>query len=184
VLVDRFSPRLFSFLVRRVGCREDAADLTQETFVRAWRRLETYKPHLRFSTWLFTIAVRLAAAHHRRRRRGAALAGDSSDDRAIGVSDRAEAGEQRSRLWRVAEETLTPDQFSAVWLRYAEDETVEGIARILGKSRVGVRVTLFRAREKLGRCLRTFDGDRVPPAPAAEVRVRATRERVGGTVRC
>ncbi len=182
MLVERFAPRLFAFLLRRVGSREDAEDLTQETFVRAWRRLETYKPHLRFSTWLFTIAVRLAAAHYRRRRPSGALDPDSSDGRARAVHEHAAEQEHRAGLWRVAEETLSPDQFSAVWLRYVEDAAVEDIARILGKSRVGVRVTLFRAREKLARKLHPLDHDPVTPAPVPEIRVPARREHVGGPV--
>ncbi len=194
VLVERFSGRLYSFLVRRVGSREDAEDLTQETFVRAWSRLETYKPHLRFSTWLFTIAVRLAAAHYRRRRPGVALDGAAGDERAPEAGDRAEEGESRARLWKLAEERLTRDQFAAVWLRYVEDAAVEDIARILGKSRVGVRVTLFRAREKLAGALGSAgvggqgEFDREPPMPVLKTRAVARviaarggedRERVG-----
>ncbi len=178
--MDRFSPRLYAFLVRRVGSREDAEDLTQETFVRAWRRLETYKPHLRFSTWLFTIAVRLAAAHYRRRRPGGTLDPGAGDDRATVPHDDVSQREHRTRLWRVAEESLSPDQFSAVWLRYVEDAAVEDIARILGKSRVGVRVTLFRAREKLAKKLRPTDHETVTPEPPPEVRVAARHARVGG----
>ncbi|MFM9996962.1 MAG: RNA polymerase sigma factor [Phycisphaerales bacterium] len=186
-LVERFAPRLFSFLLRRVGSRQDAEDLTQETFVRAWRRLETYDPERRFSTWLFTIGVRLAAAHYRRRRPETGLIGDQTDHGTDDASADAAARDSGSRLWRLAEETLTRDQFSALWLRYAEDAGVEEIARVLGKSRVGVRVMLFRARARLGRRLEeagAVDGDtKDEPGvrrPAPTVTVRARRERVGG----
>lgn len=185
-LVERFAPRLFSFLLRRVGSRQDAEDLTQETFVRAWRRLETYNPDRRFSTWLFTIGVRLAVAHYRRRRPRSALAGEHADRRRD-ASAEAAARDSGSRLWRLAEETLTRDQFSALWLRYAEDAGVEEIARVLGKSRVGVRVMLFRARARLGRRLEEVGAAGPEPGPRAEasrpvpaVMVRARRERVGG----
>lgn len=190
MLVERFSGRLYSLLLRRVGSREDAEDLTQETFVRAWSRLETYKPHLRFSTWLFTIAVRLAAAHYRRARPRRELSGQEAEDRAGregGPAAAAAAGESRSRLWALAEQRLTPDQFSAVWLRYVEDAPVEDIARIMGKSRVGIRVTLFRARERLAGSLGALEsGGDVQESAAGDgvpvLRVRARRERVGGAV--
>lgn len=182
VLVDRFSARLYSFLLRRVGSREDAEDLTQETFVRAWQRLETYKPHLRFSTWLFTIGVRLAAAHYRRRRPGQALGPETGDRRVQDAHDHAEAGESRGRLWSLAREALSRDQYSAVWLRYVEEASVEDIARILGKSRVGVRVMLFRARERLSTRLRPLDREQAPPEVVSRVRLATRRERVGGPV--
>ena len=61
-IVARFEGRLFNFIARRLGTRRlhaDAEDLTQETFLRAWRSVREYRPHHRFSTWLFTIAKRL-----------------------------------------------------------------------------------------------------------------------------
>ncbi|MEE8146382.1 MAG: sigma-70 family RNA polymerase sigma factor, partial [Longimicrobiales bacterium] len=59
-LVARFEGRLFNFLLRRTRCVADAEDLAQDTFVRAWQRIRRYDPRWRFSTWLFTIAHRLA----------------------------------------------------------------------------------------------------------------------------
>lgn len=177
-LVDRFAPRLLSFLIRRVGSRQDAEDLTQETFVRAWRRLETYNPDRRFSTWLFTIGVRLSAAYLRARRRMQALAADPGDRRAA-AGDAAAERDEGALLWRLAEDELTPDQFSALWLRYVEGASVEDIARMLGKSRVGARVLLFRARSRLGDRLGEPEGSAGRRAGPA-VTVRPRRERVGG----
>ena len=70
-LVRVFEGRLYNFLLRRVGSAADAEDLTQEAFLRAWQRLGTYRPKWRFSTWLFTIAFRLAVDESRRRKREA-----------------------------------------------------------------------------------------------------------------
>src|SRR6478672_168395 len=67
-LVTRFEVRVFNFLLRKMGSRADAEDLTQESFVRAWERITSYDRQWRFSTWLFTIASRLAVSHYRRQR--------------------------------------------------------------------------------------------------------------------
>jgi RNA polymerase sigma-70 factor (ECF subfamily) len=149
-LVGRFEDRLFNFLLRRVGSRVEAEDLTQDAFVRAWERIESYDPTWRFSTWLFTIASRLAVSEHRRRRPTVVI--DSADhvgseDADIAASDHA--ARSGSRLWALAKSVLRDDQHTALWLRYAEDMSIGEIAKVLGKSHVGVRVALFRARQLL-----------------------------------
>ncbi|MCC6660093.1 MAG: sigma-70 family RNA polymerase sigma factor [Phycisphaerales bacterium] len=149
-LVGRFERRLYNFLLRRVPTAADAEDLTQETFVRAWRRIETYDPRRTFSTWLFTIAARLASSHRRGlgrdTRRAASLPARTTAPDAHAVSEGHERG---SRVWRAVDEVLGEDQRAAVWLRYVEDMPIGDIARVLGKTSVAVRVTLFRARRAL-----------------------------------
>ncbi|MCX5689052.1 MAG: sigma-70 family RNA polymerase sigma factor [Planctomycetota bacterium] len=174
-LVVRFEGRLFNFLLRRVASRVEAEDLTQEAFVRAWERITSYDPTWRFSTWLFTIASRLAVSEHRRRRPTVVL--DSADqvgrcDADIGESEHAEQG--GSRLWALAKLVLREDQHTALWLRYAEDMTIGEIAKVMGKTQVGVRVALFRARQTLAEAARAsgigqgFEAD--TQASAAEAR--------------
>ena len=150
-LVKRFEGRLFNFLVRRTATSHDAEDLTQDAFVRAWQRIEQYDPRWQFSTWLFTIANRLAITHGRRRRRevgwadGREVATVARDDPGRAVADRESCGV----LWETAERILTESQKTVLWLRYAEELSNKDIARVLGRSQISVRVTLFRAREAL-----------------------------------
>ncbi len=150
-LVERFESRLFNFLLRRCGSITDAEDLAQETFVRAWRAIGQYNPRWQFSTWLFTIAHRLAVTEYRRRRRERAMQGHGdpatghADDPASVVAHR----EESRLIWDLADRVLGQTQREALWLRYAEDLSIRAIARVLGKTPVTVRVTLFRAREAL-----------------------------------
>lgn len=149
-LVRRFESRLFNFLLRRVGHRALAQDLTQEAFVRAWERIESYDPTWRFSTWLFTIATRLAVSEHRRRRPTGYI--DEADMAAAASESRDQLEhDQRdgARLWSLAREALCEEAHTAIWLRYAEDMSIGEIARVMGRTQVGVRVTLFRARQTL-----------------------------------
>src|SRR5580700_1348490 len=67
-LVRRFQSPLLHFLIRRAGSHHDAEDLLQETFMIAHRKISDYRSSWRFSTWLFTIAHRLAVSKKRRRR--------------------------------------------------------------------------------------------------------------------
>jgi RNA polymerase sigma-70 factor (ECF subfamily) len=147
-LVKRFEVRLFNFLLRRTGSRSDAEDLTQEAFIRAWERIHRYEPKWRFSTWLFTIGARLAVSHHRRRRPLLRWIEeeDNESPSPLEVSDDITSG---AKLWRLAGRVLTPEQHTGLWLRYAEDMSIDEIAVVLKKSQVGVRVMLFRARQVL-----------------------------------
>lgn len=146
-LVERYQGRLFNFLSRRAG-RQLAEDLTQESFVRAWEQMARYNPTWRFSTWLFTIGARLAITQHRRTRRTLGSgAMDCAQARTAG-DGRSDLG---SRLWALASSHLSPDQHTALWLRYAEDMEIGDIAMVMGKSEVGVRVCLFRSRQALAK---------------------------------
>ena len=151
-LVTRYEVRLFNFLLRRTRSRADAEELTQEAFLRAWERIASYDPAWKFSTWLYTIASRLAVSKHRKL--GRERTWDTFERTGEQQRDTLEAGDDRrlgKRLWNLAESSLSPDQQTALWLRYAEDMAIGEIARVMGKSQVGVRVCLFRARQTLAK---------------------------------
>ena len=153
-LVRRMDGSLYNFLLMRTSNPQDAAELCQETFLRAWQKLARYSPDWKFSTWLFTIARRMAISHFRSTRPRmdgeAVLEGIGQElDPARAVSAR----EETSRIWSLAARVLNPDQRSALWLRYGEDLSIEEVARVLGRGTSTVRVQLFRARERLVRHL-------------------------------
>jgi RNA polymerase sigma-70 factor (ECF subfamily) len=153
-LVRRLDGALYNFLLMRTSNPQDAAELCQEAFLRAWQKLERYSTDWKFSTWLFTMAHRLAISHFRGARPRvegeAALEGIGQDlDPARTLSVREQAG----HLWSLAARVLNPDQRSALWLRYGEDLSIEEVARVLGRGPSTVRVQLFRARERLAQHL-------------------------------
>jgi RNA polymerase sigma-70 factor (ECF subfamily) len=169
-LVRRYELRLFNFLLRRLSSRMDAEDLAQETFVRAWDRIGSYDRRWRFSTWLFTIASRLAVSHYRKQRPRVAaefdIPGPSNDDGRDAEADRRLG----RRLWALAS-ALGPEQHEALWLRYAEDLSIPEIAQVMRKSHVGVRVCLFRARQALAEKLEAVNASAGrPEAPEVVVR--------------
>lgn len=142
-LVRRFGPRLLRFLRRRTNSVHDAEDLVQDTFVKAYTNIGRYRDSWRFSTWLFTIAARLANSRYRslhcRREVGCAKADG------IEMPDVLVRRESRQNLWALAG-TLSKGQYQSLWLRYVEDMSISDIAKVLGKSQVNVRVLLYRAR--------------------------------------
>ncbi len=167
-LVRRLEGPLHGFLRVRVGNAAEAEELVQEAFLRAWTKLERYDPRWRFTTWLYTVAKRLAVSRARSRRP------DELSEEALGglcsgadpFADSAHREEVRN-LWDLAAEVLSREQRSALWLRYAEDLSNEEIAAVLGKKRVTVRVLLFRARQALARAVARADEWTGTPARAA-----------------
>lgn len=152
-LVARYESPLFNFLRVRSARREDAEELTQEAFLRAWQRIERYDPRWPFATWLFTIAGRLSVSHRRKRGSRVPHGGESALDRdALDTGDPADEAslrEERDNLWALARRVLGVEQRSALWLRYAEGLSHAEVARVLGRRETTVRVLVFRARERL-----------------------------------
>jgi len=152
-LVERFGGRLHHVLMRKTGNAEDAEDLVQETFVKAYQNLHRYEPRYQFSTWLFTIGMRLAISHYRKAKKNPAL-------RMVSEVESVEAGpealasrrEESENLWQQARR-LPADQYDALWLRYAEELPVKEIAMVMNKSRVNVKVLLYRARMNMMKIL-------------------------------
>ncbi len=179
VLVRRYQSPLLHFITKRTGCRADAEDLVQETFVRCYRHLDRFDPARRFHTWIFTIAYRLTVNHHRQTRRlhrieqvdaagDLPAAGRSPVDE---VADRELAG----RLWQQAEALLNDVQLTVLWLHCVEQMPLTEVARVMKRSGVSVRATLFRARKKLSRLAESAE----PVAVASVARGTSLRSPTG-----
>ena len=151
VLVNRWQGRVFRFVLVRVRDEHDAAEVTQETLMRAFRSIGRYHSGRSFSTWLFAIAHRESVNVIRRRLRSARDA-----QRTIEPSD--SDGDELPDVWALARRVLDDKGFEAVWLRYVEDLEAGEIAVVMGRSAVGVRVLLHRARTKLASALEETSG--------------------------
>ena len=139
-LVTRHHQRVFSFLLALTRHRQDAEDLTQETFLRAWKKLHRFDPELPLLPWLFTIGRRLSISALRRKR-------PIPPEADFPVS--VETGNQALWLWEIARFHLTPDAYSALWLHYREELSLREIGTIMGKREGTVKVILHRARKAL-----------------------------------
>ena len=148
-LLRRFQVPVLHFLRQR-GAGNDAEDLVQETFIRAYTRLSGYCAKRRFSAWLFTIAYRVCINHHRRPQ---PARGEASPEAIASVApqppEAASTAEERRGLWDLAARVLSSEEYTAVWLHYVEDLSAREIAAVLARSRTAVKTMLFRARQRL-----------------------------------
>ncbi len=153
-LVERYGMRLFNFLRYKTNSLQDAEDLVQDTFVRAYQNIHKYRNTWKFSTWLFTIATRLAYSHFRRSR--SFLTVGQTESFGPEPGQMVEEQETQQNLWALARD-LSRNQYQALWLKYVQDMSIKEIAGVMRKSQVNVKVLLYRARVNLAKRLQNVN---------------------------
>ena len=160
-LVRRFTPRLFRYLRPKTASDQEAEDLIQETFRKAFQNIARFDANFRFSTWLYTIAHHQAVSFFRARRLFSAATVEAVDE-SSGPEDLLVRREEARYFWALARR-LPRQQYQAFWLRYAEDLSVAEIARVMKRPAAHVRVMLHRGRVKLAAA---FKEEERKPCPA------------------
>jgi RNA polymerase sigma-70 factor (ECF subfamily) len=162
-LVFRHEQRVLAVAQRITNNREDAEDVAQESFHKAFLHLDTFQEKSRFSTWLTRIAMNEAFMLLRRRRGVFEVLPDSPDD---GVRSGCEVfvdqspnpeescwRRERTDLLTKAINRLGPKIRGTILLRDIEERSVEETAQILGTSISAVKARVFQGRRKLRRTL-------------------------------
>jgi RNA polymerase sigma-70 factor (ECF subfamily) len=162
-LVRRHQDRVFHVAYQIVRNREDALDVAQEAFVKAYSSLSSFKGEASFGTWMHRIVVNLAIDCLRRRRRSDAgmyddrLAAPEDGEAGIAAPDSPEAAletQQVRRLLASGIQALPPAHRAVLVLREVEGLSYDDIARAVGCSLGTVMSRLFYARRKLQKILR------------------------------
>lgn len=153
-LVRAYQERVFRFILRLVGARDDAMDLTQDTFMKAHQALPGWRPEAQFRTWLFSIAHHAALDLLRRRQRVRFV---SFADLGVGEAegdlpdpapqpDQLLADRQRIGMLERTLHALPAEQREILLLRELEDMSYAEIAATLGIAEGTVKSRLARAR--------------------------------------
>jgi RNA polymerase sigma-70 factor, ECF subfamily len=150
-LLGRFEERIYRFIAARTRNLQDAEDLTQQVFMKAYHNIEKYNPAYRFSTWVYTIARRQVISHYRRQKPEGDSEVELSDERTPFLSIAAD--DDARNLWQVVYQCLSENQSTVLWLKYHEDFSVAEIARSMQKTQTHVKVLLHRGRQKLAAVL-------------------------------
>jgi RNA polymerase sigma-70 factor (ECF subfamily) len=149
LLVDRHRDRAYAVARRVLRSAEDAEEVAQDSFVRAWQALPEFRGESRFATWLHRIVVRRALdrAESLKRRRDREQSIEVAAEPATPGLDLDAA--RRARRLEQLSEGLSPIQRAAVALFYYEDQSVERVADVLGIPENTVKTHLSRARTAL-----------------------------------
>lgn len=162
-LVAMHQDQIYRFLIRTLGSTADAQDVTQNTFLLAWRKLDQFRGDAKLTTWLTQIAVNQAASFRRKRKAKTfadTMARQGTEDRTVTISDehqpapsqRAET-EERDQIVQQAIDRLSDEHREVLVLKEFQDHDYHEIASIVGCPIGTVRSRLHRARVELAELL-------------------------------
>jgi len=153
-LVERYKSYVFTLVLRMIESREDAEEVSQDIFVKAYRSLADFRGDSKFSTWLYTI-VRTSCITFLRKKKLDTISIDN--EKTFIQVENQESGfkanliEQKSRHAMVnqAIQMLSPDDAQIITLFYKSEQSLDEMGIILGLESNTVKVKLHRARQKL-----------------------------------
>lgn len=155
ILVERYQHFVFTIVLRLVNNREEAEELSQDIFVKAYRFLADFKHNSKFSTWLYTIAHNTCLSFLRKKQQIVF----TIEEEAMNLFSKRDGNNQsastlseersRKKVLIVAIQKLSQQDAELITLFYMAEQSIEEIATIIGADTNNVKVKLFRARQKL-----------------------------------
>lgn len=152
-LFDRYGKQVYAWVCRVIQNREDAEELTEDVFVKAFQHLKSFRGESDFLTWLYRIAYNLSISAVRKKKVEYLAIEDSqlsnvSEEMIQDQLGQADSSERLDLLdWAL--EQLPPDDRALILLFYKEDKSIEELAQITGLSIANIKVKLHRTRKKL-----------------------------------
>ena len=159
-LVDRHAAACLRFAARMLGDRSEAEDVAQETFLRAFKALESYDERLSFRTWLFSILInrcRTMMSQRMRRERRVVFDNDALERSSV---EAAQSSMELREELNHAIAALSPEQREAFLLRHVEELSYEEIMSVTGAGMSALKMRVKRACERLQQLLTDEGGVR------------------------
>jgi len=153
ILVAKHKNLVFSIALKILNNREDAEEIAQDCFLKAFHALKTFEKKSKFSAWLYRIVYNAAISKTRKKRLELVpmdnyVIHNYTEDDVSGSIDEVDPEEQKVMVER-AMERLTDDENLLITLFYKGDNSIEDISNITGLSMSNVKVRLHRIRKKL-----------------------------------
>lgn len=152
-IVKIHTSRVFNFLMHMTRHRQDAEDLAQQTFLKAYHNLNRFDTERPLINWLLTIARRTALNYFRSAKRWESLPETMSCD-SNSPAQTSESSDETDSLWSRARRLLSQREFEVLWLRFGEDLSTEEAARVAGITQTHVKILVYRARQHLMKALK------------------------------
>jgi RNA polymerase sigma-70 factor (ECF subfamily) len=149
-IVEKYKDIVYSIALKVLKNREDAEEMAQESFIKAYKSLHTFKGDAKFSTWIYRITYNNCISEVRKRKMSFTSVDDvqiSEESDEINIEGIPE--EIRSQVIKSAMEKLQEEEYSLILLYYFKDQSIEDISKVTDLSESNVKVKLFRARKKL-----------------------------------
>ena len=170
-LMHRYKDSIYFMALKMVNNKEDAMDLTVETFAKAFEKLDKYQPEYAFSTWLFRVGTNNCIDFIRKKKLNTlsinSMVDDDGDDRPMQIqSDTLNPEEvsmkrEQTQLLKLLIDSLPPRYRNLIVLRYFDEQSYEEIAEQLDLPLGTVKAQLFRARYLLGNIVNARTRDEI-----------------------
>lgn len=152
-LVERYKDMAYTVALKVVRNTEDAEEVAQDSFLKAFQQLNTFQGKSKFSTWLYTIVYRTAISKTRKKKLEVTnideyVIDNYSTDSASSQIDSLKYEEQQKYISKAIDRLPELDAL-LVTLFYINDNTLDEIKDITGYTKTNIKVRLFRARKKL-----------------------------------
>lgn len=152
VVLSRFKSPAFTIALRIVKSREDAEEVAQDSFIKAYKNLSSFKGDSKFSTWFFKIVYNTALTKIRKKK----ILVNELDEQMNQIEDRGQMDgwkqlqvTDQKRYIRLALESLSRDDSLVITLFYLSENSLPEICEITGWKHSAAKVKLHRARKKL-----------------------------------
>ncbi len=153
VLVEKYKDYVFTIVVRVVKVREEAEEVAQDTFIKAFESLDSFRGESKFSSWLYSIAYRKALDRVRKNKRQQTtdLLEEITESDANTIDNALQLLEADERKEKIRQSIMQLPEIDAtlITLYYFEDQSVKEIAEVTDLSEENIKVRLFRSRKKL-----------------------------------
>ncbi|HPF12191.1 MAG TPA: sigma-70 family RNA polymerase sigma factor [Flavobacteriaceae bacterium] len=159
-LVARYQDFVFTIAVRVLNHREEAEEVAQDSFIKAFEALSSYRKEAKFSSWLYSIVYRKALDRLRKNKKARTL--DFVEDLTEGDETQAVNGleqlelQERNAMIQEALEQLPESDAAIVSFYYYENQSVKEIAEITGLTEDNIKIKLHRSRKKLFSLLKHY----------------------------
>jgi len=168
-LMHRYKDSIYFMVLKMVNNKEDANDLTVETFAKAFEKLDKYQPDYAFSTWLFRVATNNCIDFIRKKKLNTqsihGMMDDDGDEKPLQIKsdvlnpEESSIKKQQTEELKLLIESLPIRYRNLITLRYFDELSYEEIAQQLDLPLGTVKAQLFRARYLLGNIINRYNKD-------------------------
>lgn len=157
ILYERYFPRVFNFVSRRLSNRADTEEIVQEVFINVFSCIGSYRGEAHFAAWVLGVTRRTIANRFKKKRHATVpldaaeepVSSDPTMQRAPTPLEYYECGERIAQIEEAARRHLTPEQQRLFEMHHLRHSSIQEMARLLRKSEDAIKSNLYRARKVL-----------------------------------
>lgn len=157
-LVDRYKDLVYTLAIKMLNNKEEAEEIAQDTFIKAYNSLYKFKGESKFSTWLYKITYNtcLDALKKKKKQNNVTYIEDFSEHQTKALETIFDSLDEKERNKAIQDcvAQLPQDEAFLLTLYYFDDQSIEEVAKIMNISNDNVKVKLFRTRKKLASILK------------------------------